>query len=152
LKKEFEMNCTNPRTLSALFVASLLVAAPAMSAGNYAAVSQLPPEQKQGNVIYLSGGIGQDAAAAMRREESKFPLTLEFVKHAKPSAEYLSGVNVTIKDHQGTTVLTTVADGPFLLAKLPDGKYTVTADHEGQKKERNIVLAEQKQERFVFEW
>ena len=146
------MKRTNPMTLSAFFVASLLVAAPAVSAGNYAAMSQLPPEQKQGNVTYLSGGIGQEEAAAMRREESKFPLTLEFVKHAKPSAEYLTGVNVTIKDHQGKTVLNTVADGPFLLAKLPDGKYTVTADDFGQTKERSIVVAERKQGHIVFEW
>lgn len=146
------MNCTNPRTLSTLFVAGLLAAAPAMATGNYAAMSQLPPEQKQGNVTYLSGGIGHDAAAAMRKEESQFPLTLEFVKHAKPSAEHLTGVNVTIRDQQGKPVLIAVADGPFLLAKLPDGKYTVTADHNGQKKERNLVLAERKQEHVVFEW
>ncbi len=146
------MKSTSPTTMSVFLATSLFVAAPAMSMGDYAAMSRLPPEQKQGDVTYLSGGIGQDEAAAMKREESRFPLTLEFIKHAKPGAEYLAGVNVTIKDRQGKRVLGTVADGPFLLAKLPDGKYTVTADDNGQTKHRDIVVAERKQEHVVFEW
>lgn len=147
------MKRTNLAALSTVFAAgSLLLAAPAMSAGNYAPMSQLPLEQKQGNVTYLSGGIGQDEAAAMRREESKFPLMLEFVKQAKPRAQYLAGVEVTIKDRQGNTVLKAIADGPLLLADLPDGAYTVTAYDNGQTKRRDIVIASSKPERVVFEW
>ncbi len=138
--------------LSAIFVSGLLVAAPAMSAGDYSAMSKLPPEQKQGDVTYLMGGVGKEEAAALRKDEANFPVTLEFLKRAKPHAEYVSNVNVTVKDHEGKTVLNTVTDGPLLLAKLPDGKYMVMASDNGISKERNIVVAAQKPERIVFEW
>lgn len=145
------MKRSNPTLPSAVF-ASLLVAAPAMSVGNYTAMSPLPPEQRQANVTYMSGGIGEDEAAALRREESKFPLTLEFDRHAKPHDQYLAGVAVTIKDHKGDTVLNATADGPLFLADLPDGKYTVIASNSGQQKERNVVIAGHKQEHVLFEW
>ena len=139
-------------SLGALFASGLLIAAPAMSANNYSAMSRLPPEQRQGDVTYLMGGVGKEEAAALRKDEANFPVTLEFLKHAKPHAEYVSNVNVTIKDHEGKTMLNTVADGPLLLAKLPDGKYKISASDNGMSKERNIVVASQKPERIVFEW
>lgn len=145
------MNYRYSVSLSAL-VASILFAAPAAGAGQYSAMSNLPAEQKQGDVTYLMGGIGKEEAAAMRKDESRFPLTLEFLKQGKPHAEYLSGVNVTIQDHEGKTMLNTVADGPLLLAKLPDGKYKIAATNSGTTKDRDIVIAAQKPERVVFEW
>ncbi len=145
------MNYRYSVSLSAL-VASILFAVPAAGAGQYSAMSNLPAEQKQGDVTYLMGGIGKEEAAAMRKDESRFPLTLEFLKQGKPHAEYLSGVNVTIQDHEGKTMLNTVADGPLLLAKLPDGKYKIAATNSGTTKDRDIVIAAQKPERVVFEW
>jgi hypothetical protein len=90
----------------------------------------------------------------MRLQAPRFPLSLEFIKATKPNAEFLSGVNVTIKDQQGNTVLSTVSDGPILLARIPPGRYTVTATAQDQveAKQRNVVLAERKPERIVFEW
>ena len=133
-------------------VASILFAAPAVGAGQYSSMSNLPAEQKQGDVTYLMGGIGKEEASAMRKEESHFPLTLEFLKQGKPHAEYLTGVGVTIKDHEGKTVLNTVADGPLLLAKLPDGRYSILATNGGMTKDRAVVVAARKPERVVFEW
>jgi energy-converting hydrogenase Eha subunit F len=146
------MNRTK-RMLSALFVASLF-AAPAMGAGDDVVPGPLPPEQTQGQVTYITGGVGQEEAAAMRMQAPRFPLSLEFIKAAKPNAEFLSGVNVTIKDQQGKTVLSTISDGPILLARIPPGRYTVTATAQDQveAKQRNVVLAERKPERIVFEW
>jgi hypothetical protein len=146
------MKQSNHLAPRAMLAAALLVTMPAVSVGSYAATSQIPPEQRQGNVTYVSGGIGRDESAAMRREESQFPLTLEFVQHAKPNAEYVAAVNVIIKDHQGKTMLNTLSEGPLLFAKLPDGKYTVTAEDNGKKKERSIIVSEGKPEHVVFEW
>ena len=139
--------------LSALFVASLFTT-PAMGAGEDVVPGPLPPEQIQGKVSYITGGVGQEEAAAMRLQAPRFPLSLEFIKAAKPNAEFLSGVNVTIKDQQGQTVLSTVSEGPILLARVPPGKYTVTvlAQEQGQAKQRNVVVAERKPEHIVFEW
>ncbi|HCE09644.1 MAG TPA: hypothetical protein DEQ40_13800, partial [Oxalobacteraceae bacterium] len=89
--------------------------------------ADLPHEKVQGPVIYLTGGIGQDEATAMKHEESRYPLALEFVEHAKPKDQYLANVDVTIKDRTGKTALKTISEGPFLFAKLLSGRYTVIA-------------------------
>ncbi len=139
--------------LSALLVAGLF-ATPALGAGSDVVPGPLPPEQAQGPIRYITGGVGQEEAAAMRLQAPRFPLSLEFIKVAKPNAEFLSGVNVTITDQQGQTVLNTISDGPILLARIPPGRYTVTAaaQDQGPAKQRNVVLAERKPEHIVFEW
>lgn len=51
--------------LGAFVVASILGAAPAIGATTKSMMGKLPPELTQGNVTYMSGGIGHDEAAAM---------------------------------------------------------------------------------------
>ena len=148
--------------LSALAAAGAIAAVPALGMDDDAmknqsteaisAAGSLPPEQVQGNVRFMSGGIGSDEAAAMRREESKYPLSLEFVEHGASRGEHLAGISVTIKDAKGGTNLTTVAGGPYFLAKLPPGDYKVTAARDGQAKTQDVVIAANKPERLVFVW
>ncbi|MDB6084134.1 MAG: carboxypeptidase regulatory-like protein, partial [Gammaproteobacteria bacterium] len=57
---------------------------------------------------------------AIKQVAAQYPLELEFARTAIPQNEYVTDVKVLIKDHQGTLVLDTISDGPFLLAKLPD--------------------------------
>lgn len=136
---------------AAVIVTGLLATAPAIAAAMSAA-TPLPPEQAQGNVTYMSGGIGHEEAIAMRKEEGRFPLSLEFIKRAKPADESLANVNVTIKDHRGNTELQTLATGPYLLANMPNGKYKVSAEFDGQTKTHDVVVAAHKPARVVFEW
>ena len=107
-------------TMSCL-VAAALATLPALSASADEPSSRVPVQLTQGQVTYMSGGIGSDEAQAMRGEESRFPLSLEFIRHADPRDQYLAGVFVEIKDAQGNTALNAIADGPILLATLPDG-------------------------------
>jgi hypothetical protein len=140
-----------PRTatiFTALAAAGVLAIGPALAASMH----NLPEQRSQGSVTYMTGGIGADEAAAMKREESKFPLSLEFVQRAKPRDEFLANVAVTIKDRAGKTELQTTADGPLLLAKLPAGKYTVSAEENGKTKTQQVVIAANKPEHLIFEW
>ena len=57
-----------------------------------------------------------------------------------------------IKDHADKVVLSTVADGPFLLAKLPPGKYTVTAVSDGKARTQVLTVAANKQQQVLMEW
>ena len=118
----------------------------AMSAG------PLPPEKTQGQITYITGGVGSDEAAAVKQAESKYPLSLEFVQHAKPRDEFLANVDVTIRDQAGKTALKTTSDGPFLLAKMPNGKYTVTAEEEGKTITRHFTVAANKPQHLVLAW
>ncbi|RPI44794.1 MAG: carboxypeptidase regulatory-like domain-containing protein [Betaproteobacteria bacterium] len=126
----------------------IAVAATAMSAST----SALPPEQVQGSVSYLSGGIGLDESNAIKQAASQYSLELEFVRKATPKAEYLSNIKVTIKDNAGKTVLETMSNGPFLLAKLPAGQFTVTAERGGEAKQRMVNIKAKGHERVMFVW
>ena len=129
-------------------LAGLLLAMPATAMS----MANLPPEQMQGPVAYRTGGVGHDEAAAMQRESSRYPLTLEFVKHATPKDEYLANIDVTIRKADGGTEASLVSDGPFLLARLPAGKYQIVASDNGMTKTRDVVIAANKPERLVFDW
>jgi hypothetical protein len=112
----------------------------------------LPPEETQGVVTYRTGGVGEEEATAMRLAESQYPLSLEFYAHGRPPDQFLTYVAVTIKDKNGKIALDMYSDGPILLARLPDGRYTVTASDAGKAKVRHVTVAADKPQRLVFEW
>src|SRR4029450_10785782 len=101
-------------------------------------------EQSQGPVTYLSGGVGEEEAQGMRAAAADYPLTLELATAGQPpgphmpKAEagirgrrgeacdpYSANAQVEIRYQRGQPVLNTTTDGPFLLVRLPSGKYTV---------------------------
>ena len=53
---------------------------------------------------------------------------------------YLSDVDVAIKDAGGKTLIQHTAEGPFLLAKLPGGTYSVSATYDGKTQSRKIKV------------
>lgn len=112
----------------------------------------LPSPTTQGDVSYVSGGVGADDAAAFKAAESQYALALEFSQHAQPRDVYLAGVKVTLTDAKGNVVLDTVADGPFLLANLPAGAYTVQADSGGSVKRQTVHVRTGAHARAVFSW
>lgn len=100
----------------------------------------LPPLQNQGGIEFLTGGIGSDESQAILQEGGKWPLMLELARASAPRAEYLSDVHITIKDASGLTVLKTVTRGPYLLAKLPPGRYSLDATYEGKTLHQDLNL------------
>lgn len=117
-----------------------------------APASHVPAAHKLGNVTYITGGVGQTEADAIKHAAKYYPLELEFLLKAKPKDEYLSAVKVRIKDAHDKMVLNATADGPFLLAKMPAGKYTVSAERDGKVENRQIEIAAKEHRRVVFEW
>ncbi|MBB5470798.1 hypothetical protein OKW30_001785 [Paraburkholderia sp. Clong3] len=106
----------------------------------------------QGAVAYASGGIGLDEANAIRQVAVQYPLELEFARAATSQNEYVSDVRVLIKNQEGKAVLNTTADGPFLLAKLSAGKYTVSIDRQGDTKQRVVRIKPHRHEQLIFAW
>jgi len=114
--------------------------------------SHLPAAQKAGEVTYIMGGVGQTEVDAIKHAAKYCPLELEFLLKAKPKAEYLSNVQVRIKDAHDKMVLNVNADGPYLLAKMPAGKYTISAERNGKVEHRQIEISATDHRRVVFEW
>ena len=132
----------------AMLTAGIIVAAPMLNADPVA----LPKQEIQGNISYMSGGVGEDEAAALKRAAAGYPLELQFVQRAIPRDEFLADVSVKIRDRSRTVVLDVVSQGPFLLARLPAGTYQIEADHDGVLKRQTVEIRTGKHERAVFVW
>jgi len=116
------------------------------------AASPAAAQETAGNVSYISGGVGEDEAAAMKSAAAGYPLELQFVQKATPRDEFLADVKVRITDRARNVVLDAVASGPFLLAKLPAGTYQIEADHVGVVKRQTVDIRPGKHQRSVFVW
>jgi hypothetical protein len=120
--------------------------------GPGASLVPMPPLKTQGAVQYVTGGIGEAEYVSMRQAQCKFPLALEFARKAAHHDTYIADVEVTITDEAGRSVLAVRSDGPYLLAKLPDGEYTVRATYFGHTLERTVKVAALASARAVFVW
>jgi hypothetical protein len=136
------------RIASALLMAGVCIAGSAQAA----ATGPLPAERHQGSVAFLTGGVGKDEAKAFEAAEKRFPLALEFVDRVGKRDEFVAGTEVKVTDPHGKTVLSTTADGPFLLAKIPSGRYTVAATYDGKTMTRHVVAGAKARHPVVFEW
>jgi hypothetical protein len=134
--------------IGAAILAAAIVTLPAVAADSNVS----PAQGTQGNVSFVSGGVGEDEAAAMKSAAAGYPLELQFVQKASPRDEFLADVTVRITDRSKNVVLDTVTTGPFLLAKLPSGTYQVEADHRGVMKRQTVDIRSGKHQRTVFVW
>lgn len=106
--------------------------------------------QTQGEVTFISGGVGGDERSAMQEIRTDYNLSLLF--SVQGSGEYLSDVKVSVTDAKGNTVLETVSDGPMLLASLKPGHYTVTAELDGQVTHKKAMVGNKQRTSLSFIW
>ena len=119
------------RIAASLAVATLLaVQAAPLAYGQMAGMPFQVQPQTQGNVTYVSGGIADDWQQAMESQRGQYNLHLLFAQIG--TGAYFANLPVQITDSSGNTVLSAVSQGPFFYARLPAGRYTVTASHLGQ--------------------
>lgn len=114
--------------------------------------SALPAVQKSGAVEYLSGGIGLDESTAIQSASWHWPLSLVFSVQAAPRAEYASDVKLEIRDAKGAMQLETTASGPFLLARLAPGSYSLRATLAGKTLERKVQIKAGSSARVELVW
>jgi hypothetical protein len=118
------------------------------SAGNVNGTG-MPQVQQQGDVSYVSGGVGQDESKALQRAEHHWPLALRFTG---PGGEFLADVRVQIADTHGANLLDATSRGPYMLVKLPPGHYTVHVSHAGVDKTSAVTVGASGGARAAFNW
>jgi len=139
------------RLSGALGVAGLLFVS-SLGAQTSQTYSQ-PREHAQGPVSYISGGVSEDEAQAMRAASANYPLTLELAAPSGgPKDEYIAGAKVDILDRQGNPVLNTTIEGPFLLVRLPAGTYTVAVAWNGAVKSKTVAIDGDKRQHVMLEF
>jgi hypothetical protein len=117
--------------------------------GTYESMRTAPAERRHGNVTFVTGGVTKDEANSFRAMSSRYMLSLEF---AQSAGTFLSNVQVSVTDGRGAPVLQTVSEGPFLLANLPPGQYTVRAASEGRVKTQTVTVASGQNRHVAFIW
>jgi hypothetical protein len=105
-----------------------------------------------GDVTYLSGGIGKSESVAMRQNAKNYALKIVFVEKAGTLEEYLSEISLQIQDANKNNVLDITTEGPYFLANLPQGKYFVTAEYQGEVKTQWVTISKKKHAKLVFWW
>ncbi|SDE16129.1 hypothetical protein [Paraburkholderia lycopersici] len=112
-----------------------LVIAGGASAQTAAPTGAMPPTEQQGDVSFVSGGVGSDESTALRQARNQWPLSLLFTG---PGSSYVSDVQVQIANARGTGVLDTRSHGPYMLVRLPAGSYTVSATYSGVTRKQTV--------------
>jgi hypothetical protein len=111
------------------------VAAALAVSGALAAEKQAAPA----SVEHVSGGVGADELARLTSQEHRYNLKLVFTLN---EGNYLADVNVVLTDARGRRLLEHLAPGPLLLARVPPGRYTVSATYEGKTVTREVRVGE----------
>ncbi len=109
----------------------------------------LPQELHQGDLTFISGGVGLDESQALRAASPHWPLAMRFTG---ASSEYLADVHVRIIDAKGVVVLQADSRGPYMLVKLHPGRYTVSATYEERTKEVALLLKHGIHKKLDFSW
>ena len=122
--------------------------ADATSAGN-ANGGGLPQVQQQGDVSFVSGGVGLDESKALQAAQSQWPLSLRFTG---PTAEFLADVHVRVVDAHNGEVLNATSRGPYMLIKLRPGRYTVHAQYKDRDQSKAVTVPAKGSAKAAFYW
>ena len=109
----------------------------------------LPAAAQQGDVTFLSGGVGKDESDAIKKAAAHWPLSLSFIGGDR---NFVADVAVKITDAKGATVLETSAKGPYMMVRLHPGHYTVHATDAGQEVTHAVNVTEKGHARASFSW
>lgn len=103
--------------------------------------------QLSGYVSYVSGGVGLTSIDRLNAISRDFNLKLVF---ALKSGDYIDGVNVTIANSAGKTLVDAASEGPWFLTKLPAGNYQIVATFAGKPERRAVSVGAGKLRTVAF--
>lgn len=106
------------------------------------------PVQQQGNVSYVTGGVGEEESAAMQQASPDYNL---HVMNSYRDGSFSGDTKITIYDTAGKQVLSTDA-GPLLYANLPAGKYQVVANADNTQQKKTVSTTGSSQNNLHFVW
>lgn len=105
--------------------------------------------QSAAGVDFVSGGVGEEERAEMQLVLPDYSLKITTVAR---SGQYLSGVEVELRGIDGAPVLKIVTDGPWLLARLPPGRYELRLSYEGIAQTRQVSIPQTGRRELVVRW
>lgn len=104
--------------------------------------------QQQGNISYVTGGIGKDESDALRATQSNYNLR---IMNADKSGHFSGDTRIVISDLQHNALLDATS-GPLFYANLPKGRYIVEGYDQEQTKKQIVTIANGKSAHVRFVW
>ncbi len=100
-------------------------------------------------IRYASGGVGAGERDELRAMSDQF--NLQVMSAMQGGGEYLADVGIKIMDSKGATVLSATSKGPYFLAQLPPGSYTVEVSAKDQSQKQAAQVGKS-QAQLNFYW
>ncbi len=109
-----------------------------------------PEVRQQGEARYVIGGVGQEEVEAINAMAKDFDAKVIL---SDTKGHYLSDAEVTVKNANGETVISTKADGPILLIDVKPGAYTVEAKYNNSVQHKTVKVDDRTKGKTVhFTW
>lgn len=113
-----------------------------------ALAQDLSDKVQQGDITYVTGGIGERETDAIRDAKRDYKLR---VVNAGPKGAFVGDAQTVIRDHKGNELLN-VNSGPLFYANLPNGKYTMDVTAQGRTQSKSFTVASGKPTNLRFMW
>lgn len=101
------------------------------------AFANMPSPVYQGQVSYITGGIGHEEQQVMEDAAPNYNLQ---VTNSEKSGDYVAGITFVIRDRDGREVLHAANAGPLFYAQLPPGGYTLQATYGGAQQVKDVTV------------
>jgi hypothetical protein len=102
-----------------------------------------------GTASAVGGGVGINARDMLSSQAPDHNVRMVFSLN---TGNYVADVDVRVRDARGNTVLQGTSDGPWLLAKLQPGNYTVDATYGGRTVTQRINVGRTGVRSANFRW
>lgn len=101
-----------------------------------------------GTIKYVTGGVGSEERSALEATQRDYNFRL---MSANTEGGLVGDTNIVIRDTKGNEILRTTA-GPIFYAELPNGKYTLEANSDGQVKQKTFSVGQAKPATIHLSW
>jgi hypothetical protein len=91
-------------------------------------------------------------SSGVRAIEAESAVSFRFLKREEGHEFLVDEVHVTIVHPVRGTLLDAVSNGPYLTARVPAGRYEISASHAGRTQRVSVILAGREPRSLAFYW